>query len=304
VPLFGSHVSSAGGLSLAVARARALGCDAFQVFTRNANRWRAAPLEAAQVRAFREALDRAPLGPVVSHGSYLVNLAAPEGSLRTSSLDALGDEIDRAEALGLRGVVVHPGSSGEESCDVALERIGAAIRTLLAARRRGRTMILLEQTAGQGRCVGHRFEHLARLIELADGSPRVGVCLDTCHLLAAGYDIATPEGYRRTFAAFSRLVGFDRLQVVHANDSKRPCGSRVDRHAHIGDGYVGLEAFGRLVNDRRLARLPLLLETEKLPVRRPTDVAPDPLDAMNLARLRSLVRAASGRAGRPLERPS
>jgi deoxyribonuclease-4 len=294
VPLFGSHVSVAGGLPLAVARAQALGCESFQVFTRNANQWRAAPLDPTRVRAFRAALEPSGLGPVVSHGTYLMNLAAPDGALREQSLGALADEVDRAEALGLLGVVVHPGTCrGDDAEEVALERIAAGVRSVLRGRRGGRTMVLLEGTAGQGRCVGYRFEHLARLLELVDGSLRVGVCLDTCHLLAAGYDLATPRGYAQTWAAFERLVGLDRLRVIHANDSKRPRGSRVDRHAHIGDGFVGLEGFRRLVNDRRLARLPMLLETEKLPVRRPADVAADPLDVMNLARLRGLVRRRS-----------
>jgi deoxyribonuclease-4 len=289
MPLFGAHVSVAGGPELAVARAAALGCEAFQIFARNANQWSPPPLDPTRVRRFRRALDRCALGPVVSHASYLVNLGAPEGLLRERSMAAMADELDRAEALGLLGVVFHPGTCCGEPDAIALERIAAAMRGLLQARPRRRTMLLVEQTAGQGQSVGYSFHHLARLLALADGSPRIGVCLDTCHLLAAGYDLATPEGYLRTFREFQKLVGFDRLRVVHVNDSKRPCGSRVDRHAHIGDGFIGLQGFRQLVNDRRFARIPLLIETEKQPLARPTDIAPDPLDAMNLARLRSLL---------------
>jgi deoxyribonuclease-4 len=289
VPLLGAHVSVAGGLRLAVARARALECAAFQIFSRNANRWVVPPLDPAAARVFRDDVDRAGLGPVVSHASYLINLAAPPGPLRDQSLEAMTDELRRAEVLGLLGVVVHPGSAGTASEGLGLERIGDALRRLLRARAGGRTMILVEHTAGQGRSLGYRFEQLARLIDLANGSRRVGVCLDTCHLLAAGYDISTEPGYRQTLAAFDRQVGFERLRVFHLNDSKKPCGSRVDRHANIGEGYVGTEGFRRLVNDRRFARLPMLLETEKLPGRRSSDITPDPFDAMNLARLRALL---------------
>jgi deoxyribonuclease-4 len=166
MPLLGSHVSVAGGLALAVARAQALGCDAFQIFSRNANQWVPPPLDPMRVRAFREAVDGAGLAPIVSHGSYLVNLAAPEGPLRTQSMGAVADELDRAEALGLLGVVLHPGCCGTQSEEIGLEQIGAALRGLLKVRPRRRVMILLEHTAGQGSSVGHRFEHLARLLYL------------------------------------------------------------------------------------------------------------------------------------------
>jgi deoxyribonuclease-4 len=294
MPLLGTHVSVAGGLPLAVARAEALGCAAFQIFSRNANRWAAPPLDPVGVHAFRTARDRCEMATAVSHGSYLVNLAAPAGSLRDQSVAALADELARAETLGLLGVVLHPGSGGEAPEEIALERAGDALRTVLKSTTRSPTMILLEHTAGQGRSVGHRFEHLAALIGSVDGSPRVGVCLDTCHLLAAGYDIATANGYRRTFDDFDRMVGLDRLRVFHVNDSKKPCGSRVDRHAHIGEGHVGIDGFARLLNDRRFERLPMLLETKKNPLRRARDTAPDALDRMNMDRLRGLVSQGCG----------
>jgi deoxyribonuclease-4 len=167
--------------------------------------------------------------------------------------------------------------------------VAAALREVFRVRPRWKTMVILEHTAGQGRTIGHRFEHLAAILEHLDGSPRVGVCLDTCHLVASGYDIVSVDGYASTFAQFDRLVGFDRLRVVHANDSKRPCGSRVDRHEHIGRGCLGLEPFRRILHDHRFAGRPLLIETEKSVVAtRPNAVAIDPLDAANLDTLRRL----------------
>jgi len=303
MPRFGCHVSVAGGVSLAVERARYTGCDAFQVFTRNASQWAPKALDPAEVRAFRERLDASGLGPVVSHGSYLVNLASTDAALRARSSEAFGDELDRAEALGLDGVVLHPGARGTATEAAALERVARALGTLLRARRQGRTLVLLENTAGQGTTLGHRFEQLARIVELLDGSPRVGLCIDTCHLLAAGYDISTPGGYRETFAALDRLLGADRVRAFHVNDSKAPCGARVDRHAHVGQGHVGLDGFRRLVNDRRFAALPMLLETPKQHARGTTPAEPDACDRHNLSVLRSLVRKRGSAAGLPRRKP-
>jgi deoxyribonuclease-4 len=191
---------------------------------------------------------------------------------------------------------MHPGTCTAGTEDDALRLIAEAIRAAFEARPRRRTMVLLEHTAGQGRTLGHRFEHLAAIIGHLDGSLRVGVCLDTCHLVASGYDIVTEAGYRDTFAAFERLVGLDRLKVFHGNDSKKPCGSRVDRHEHIGDGCLGLEPFRRLLNDERFAGLPILIETEKSKgSERAGAIIEDPLDARNLATLRRLRR--EGRLG-------
>lgn len=291
MPRFGTHASSAGGVALAVARAYALGCKSVQVFTRNPNQWRAPALSAGAVSSFRAAREYADLRPAVSHASYLINLASATDPLRTLSFEALADELDRAEQLGLEGVVLHPGtrSAGQSEAD-ALDRIAAAVSRLFASRRRHRVRLLFEHTAGQGGSVGCTFEQLEGLLDRLGGSPHVGICLDTCHLLAAGYDIAIRSGYRLTFRHFDRVVGLDRLAIFHVNDSKRPCGSHVDRHAHIGEGFLGLEPFRWLVNDRRFRTLPMVLETEKRPVRTPTSVVADPLDAINLSRLRSLVR--------------
>src|SRR5438132_4705336 len=259
----GAHMSVAGGVSKAVDRAVVHGCEALQIFTKNANQWRGKPLDPAEVRAFRRRVDETGITPVVSHASYLINLATTFPLLREQSIAALVDEIDRAEALGLLGVVIHPGTCTAGPDDEALRLIADAIRVAFKARPRGETMVLLEHTAGQGRTLGHRFEHLATVITHLRGSRRVGVCLDTCHLVASGYDIATEAGYRDTFEQFDRIVGIDRLKVFHGNDSKRPCGSRVDRHEHIGEGCLGPEPFRRLLHDSRVAGLPILIEPEK-----------------------------------------
>ncbi len=285
----GAHMSVAGGISKAVDRAAAHGCEALQIFTKNANRWLGNPLEPSEVRRFRARIDETTIGPVVSHASYLINLATTFEALRRQSIDAFIDELDRAEALGLLGVVIHPGTCTAGTEEEGLRLIADAIRTALAARPGSQTLVLLEHTAGQGRTLGYRFEHLAAIIDHLDGSPRVGVCLDTCHLVASGYDIVTECGYRETFDAFDRQVGIGRLRVFHANDSKKPCASRVDRHEHIGRGCLGEEPFRRLLHDPRFSGLPLLIETEKSPEgARASSVALDPLDVQNLTTLRRL----------------
>ena len=285
-------MSIAGGLPRAVDRAEASRCEALQIFTKSAGQWRARELPPAEIARFRERVEETGIRPVVAHNSYLINLAATAPALRAQSIAALGEELDRAEALGLDGLVMHPGSYTNGTEEDGLQLIGEALSQLLAARPRARTKVLLEHTAGQGTNLGHRFEHLATIIERLDGSSRVGVCLDTCHLLTAGYDLCTERGYVDTFREFDRTVGLDRIKVFHLNDSKKPCGSRVDRHEHIGKGCLGLEPFRRLLNDPRFSRLPMLLETPKLETAesmRRNDA--DPWDARNLRTLRKLIRA-------------
>jgi deoxyribonuclease-4 len=290
----GAHMSAAGGVSRAVERALAHGCEALQLFTKNGNQWAGKPLDPGDVRTFRERVDETGLQPVVSHASYLINLATTVPELRARSLAAFLDEMDRAEALGLLGVVIHPGTCTAGTEEDGLRLIAEGIDATLKARPRGRSMVLLEHTAGQGRTLGYRVEHLATILEHLDGSPRVGVCLDTCHLLASGYDIASDTGYADTFARFDRLVGMDRLKVLHGNDSKKACGSRVDRHEHIGDGFVGLDAFLRLFGDRRFDGRAILLETAKSAGHdKPGAITIDPLDARNLDTLRRLRASAA-----------
>jgi deoxyribonuclease-4 len=282
-------MSVAGGVANAVDRAVVHGCESLQIFSKNANRWVGPPLDKADVRRFRTRLEETGITPAVSHASYLINLASTNPTLRAQSLEALADELDRAHTLGLLGVVLHPGTCTSGTEEEALTLIADAIRSVFAKHPRRPTMVLLEHTAGQGRTVGYRFEHLAAIIERLDHSPRVGVCLDTCHLIASGYDIVSEAGYRTTFDQFERLVGLKRLKVFHGNDSKRPCASRVDRHEHIGQGCLGLEPFRRLMHDPRFDGLPILIETEKSEgLQKPAVIAADPLDLKNLETLRRL----------------
>jgi deoxyribonuclease-4 len=285
----GAHMSIAGGVSKAVDRAVAHDCEALQIFAKNATQWRGAPLDAAEVRAFRRRIDETGIRPVVSHASYLINLATTFPVLREQSIAAFIDELDRAHTLGLLGVVIHPGTCTAGTEDDALRLIADAIRQAFRARPRRRTMVILEHTAGQGRTLGHQFEHLAAIIGHLHGSARVGVCLDTCHLIASGYDIVSERGYQETFAAFQGVVGLERLKVFHANDSKKPCGSRVDRHEHIGRGCLGEGPFRRILHDARFAGLPMLIETEKSArTTKAGTIETDPFDVKNLETLRRL----------------
>ena len=255
-------MSIAGGLPRAVDRAVLHGCEALQIFTKSCGQWRARPIPADEARTFRSRVEQSGIRPAVAHASYLINLGASAEPLRSQSIAALIEELDRAELLGLHEV--------------------------LRRRRRGTARILLEHTAGQGTSLGWRFEHLRAVLDQTDAHPRIGVCLDTCHLVAAGYGVHTAAGVERCLAEFDRLIGFGRLHVVHANDSKRPRGSRVDRHTHIGEGAVGLEGFRAFVNHKRLRGLPMLLETPKA-IDKGTTVRLDEYDARNLAVLRGLL---------------
>jgi deoxyribonuclease IV len=291
MPRLGAHLSIAGGLPRAVDRAEASGCAALQIFTKSAGQWRARPLPPEEIALFRRRVRQTRIRPVVAHNSYLINLAAADPALRARSVHSLCEELDRAEALGLDGLVMHPGSFTSGTERDGLRLIAEGLARIFDARPDARTRILLEHTAGQGSNLGHRFEHLAEIIGRLHGSRRIGVCLDTCHLIAAGYDIRSEQGYEDTFRQFGRIVGFSRLKVFHFNDSKKPCGSRVDRHEHIGKGCLGLAPFRRILNDARFAKLPMLLETPKVDTpetRRASDV--DPWDKMNLDVLRGLLQ--------------
>jgi deoxyribonuclease-4 len=286
----GAHMSAAGGVVRAAERALLHGCEALQLFTKNNARWAGKPIDTDDAKHFCAVIDRSGIRPAVSHASYLINLAAPPGLLRERSIDALVDEMQRAGLLLLDAVVIHPGvASRDMSDDEALALVAMAVRAAFA-RAPSKVRLLLEHTAGQGRSIGHTFPHLATIIEQLDGSDRIGVCLDTCHLLAAGYDISSEAGHTSVFAEFERTIGLGRLQLLHANDSKRPLGSRVDRHEHIGRGHVGAEAFRRLLHDARLAHLAMVIETMKTPglCDQAKAAALDPLDVMNLGTLRRL----------------
>ncbi|MEO8213664.1 MAG: deoxyribonuclease IV [Myxococcales bacterium] len=281
--LLGAHQSVAGGAYHAVQRGRDDGCEAIQIFARPSAQWRSTPLVTEEVSMFRS--EHAAVGwPVLSHASYLINISAVDPVILKKSRDALEEEMTRAEELGLQYVVLHPGAHlgcGEEGGAAA----AAASLSELYDRTRGMAVkLLLEITAGQGSCLGCRFEQVEAMLSQTRGGHTMGVCFDTCHAHAAGYDLSTEEGYDKTFAAFDRILGLDRLLAFHLNDSKTPAGSRVDRHEEIGDGYLGLLPFWRLVNDRRFDERPAVLETPP---------GPDKLPSFkrNLQRLRALIGA-------------
>lgn len=263
--LLGAHMSIAGGLDKAVARGVGVGCTALQVFTKNASQWRAKPLADEDIARFKEAVQSSPIGAeaVVAHDSYLINLGSPDADRWRQSVEAFTDELRRCDQLGIPYLVAHPGAHMGAGEDTGLARVAEGLIAALAQTERA--MVLLETTAGQGTYLGHRFAHLGRLLELVPDplNARLGVCFDTCHAFVAGYDLGTPEGYAATWDEFAREVGFDRLKALHLNDAKKPLGSRVDRHEHLGKGQIGREGFRLLMNDPRLAGKPLLLETPK-----------------------------------------
>jgi deoxyribonuclease-4 len=258
----GAHVSAAGGVENAPLQAQKIGARAFALFTKNQKQWQARPLGAENIAAFKKNLAAAAIAPrhVLPHDSYLINLGHPDGEKRARSVSALLDEARRTEQLGLPFLNFHPGSHlgmlAEEKC---LEIIAEGMKRVL-----GETEsvgLIVEATSGQGNNVGYRFEHLARILDLVDLPDRSGVCLDTCHIFAAGYDLRTPEAYEATMGRFDRVVGRSRLRSAHLNDAKAELGSRKDRHESIGKGKLGIEAFRLLMNDPRFDDLPLILET-------------------------------------------
>jgi deoxyribonuclease-4 len=278
---FGAHMSISGGLYKAFGHGERVGCDTIQIFSKNQQQWRAKPLGEQDITLFRAEQQRTGIEPLVVHASYLINLAASSDELWEKSIAAFAEELERCAALEIPYLVIHPGAHTGSGEAAGLRRDADALNRLLDAGIGGDVLVLLETTAGQGSCLGQRFEHLARLIELVGHDERLGVCADTCHMLAAGYDIRTPEACAATFDEFDRLVGIERIKAFHLNDSQKDLGSRVDRHTHIGAGYVGLEGFRAIVNDRRFADLPMILETPKS-----EDLAED---IENLAKLRGLV---------------
>jgi deoxyribonuclease-4 len=282
----GAHMSIAGGLHLALERGQALGCFAVQIFLKNQRQWAARPLGDAEARTFRAARRATGNPAAFAHASYLINLASPDPVAWRQAIEAFTDELERAEALGLTCVVIHPGSHLGAGVDAGLDRVAAAAREALRRTRGYRVCIALENTAGGGGGLGRSFAELGALVDRLDGASRVGVCLDTCHLFAAGYDVRTPAGYRAAMAECVSAVGLERVLAFHLNDARAPLGSGLDRHEHIGRGFLGLAPFRCLLNDRRFQRVPKVLETPKEPEPR--------ADLRNLAALRRL-RSVSGR---------
>lgn len=263
-PLLGAHVSIAGGLPKAIERGEDLACDALQIFVKNASQWRGRPLDDEEAAAFREAHGGSGIGPVVAHASYLINLAAADDTILERSRAALADELERCARLGVEGLIVHPGAhlgAGEEA---GIERAGASLDAVferVAPPDGAGPRILLENTAGQGTVLGFRNRHLAAIRGASRHPERLGYCLDTCHAFAAGYAIHEPAGFDEWAAEVAEVLGWERVGALHLNDSKQPFGSRKDRHANVGQGEMGTEAFARLLADRRSAGRPMVVET-------------------------------------------
>jgi deoxyribonuclease IV len=279
--LLGAHMSIAGGTFLAIERAAQVGCTVLQIFVKNNNRWQGRSLSAEEAEEFKRRRSCSRLARIVAHDCYLINLASPQEALWSRSITALAEEMERCARLGVDLLVVHPGCHSGAGEIAGVRRVAQALDQVFDQTAGGGVRIALETTAGQGTSLGYRFQQLRDILDASRESHRLDVCLDTCHLFAAGYDLRDPESYERTMESFSEAVGFSRLAVLHLNDSKRPFGSRVDRHEHIGKGQIGTAGFACIMNDRRLAAVPKLIETPKGKTLRE--------DRRNLRLLRSLV---------------
>ena len=280
--LIGSHLSIAGGLQNALLRASQYHFNTCAIFVRNQRRWKAPQLTDEQVELFRQTRKDLGFGPVVAHGSYLVNLAGLR-PVRLKSLKAFAEELDRCGQLGIEYLVIHPGSRPDKQ--KGIRKIADAINETLAACSHSQPKVLLETTAGAGNGIGSSFAELAEIISLIDRKKRVGICLDTCHIFAAGYDIRTPEAYADTMKQFDETIGLEKLLAIHLNDSRGELGSHLDRHAHIGEGTIGLGGFANFINDAAIAEVPMILETPK-----GLDDAGQDYDWLNAHSLKSLVK--------------
>jgi deoxyribonuclease-4 len=276
--LIGAHLSTKGGLQTVFERASAIDASAVALFAKNSNQWKGKELTDADCATFASMRT---VGPMLTHASYLINLATTNEEFHRKSIAGMIDELDRAERLGIHAVVLHPGAHMGAGSNAAIDQIARSFDVIHAAIPNHRVVTLLETSAGQGSCVGCTFEELGQMLARVDDRQRLGICFDTCHVFAAGYDIRTRDGYARTVDEMERHVGLDNVGAFHLNDSKKPLGSRVDRHEHIGDGEIGLQAFRFLLNDARFAKIPKVIETPK-PVENESD-------RRNLATLRGLI---------------
>ncbi|MBT4100340.1 MAG: deoxyribonuclease IV [Gemmatimonadetes bacterium] len=282
--IFGAHESIAGGVDLALDRGQRATCDAIQIFNKSNSQWKARPLDADQVERYFAAIEATQISVACSHASYLINLASPDRSLNEKSQRAFRTETERCNLLSIPNLVFHPGSHVGSGADAGMKRIARNMNRVLDQVTDNSVTLCLEATAGTGDNLGRTFEELAQIIDLIDDTEHVGVCLDTCHIFAAGYGLRDEGEYKQTMKEFGSVVGFDKLRIVHVNDSKTEQGSHRDRHEHIGEGCIGLDGFHHLVNDRRLRKVPLILETPKS-----NDLSED---VTNLKLLRSLMRKA------------
>ena len=261
--LLGAHTSTSGGVSKAVERAEKLGFTAMQIFTKNNNRWLAKPLDEKEICKFKLSLEHSNIKIVVAHDSYLINLCATNLVLLEKSRVAFIDELTRCEELGVAYLNFHPGSHTGRGEDEGLKVIAESINIAHDKTIDFNVSSMLEITAGQGTALGYKFEHIAKIIELVEHKERMSVCIDTAHLFAAGYDFRTRETYYKTMQDFDRIIGLNKLKCFHMNDSKKELGSRVDRHEHIGNGFIGIEGFKHIMNDEKLLSIPKILETPK-----------------------------------------
>jgi deoxyribonuclease IV len=280
--LLGAHMSIAGGVHAAVDRALSIGCTALQVFTKNSTQWNAKPLSDEDIESYKTKIADARIVPVVSHDSYLINLSAVDQNLLKKSRKMFVEEIRRCAQLGIPLLNFHPGAHCGAGAEEGIKKIIKSLNIAHAETKGCGVMSVVETTAGQGTSLGRSFEEIAAIVNGVEETSRMAVCIDTCHVFAAGYDISTEEGYRKTFEEFDAIVGFDRLAAFHINDSKKGLASHVDRHEHIGKGAIGIEGFRLLMNDRRFDAIPKILETPKS-----EDLHED---VENMKLLRSLVR--------------
>jgi deoxyribonuclease-4 len=280
--IFGAHESIAGGVYNAITRGQEATCDAIQIFNKSNNQWRAKKLVTDEIDQYLAAIEETGVTVACSHSSYLINIGSPDDALQTKSRNSLQEETERCNMLKVPNLVFHPGShvgSGEEP---GMDRIAENTNKVLAEIPDNTVTLCLETTAGQGSNLGYTFEQIAYMLDRVDDKDHVGVCLDTCHIFAAGYAITDPKDYKKTIKAFDEIIGMDNLKIVHTNDSKTEFGSKKDRHEHIGEGLIGIQAFENFVNDKRFKDIPFILETPK------GDDLTD--DVENLAKLRSLVK--------------
>ncbi len=262
--LMGAHFSIAKGLHKAITEADSYNCNALQIFTKNASTWKEKFLTENQINDFLKTKQKTGIDRIISHTSYLINIAGPDKKKSAMSCEALKQEIIRCGQLEIPYVVLHPGAHMGEGEEKGIQRIANNVNRIFVATNGIATRLLLETTAGQGSSIGHTFEQLDSIIKKVEDKSRIGICLDTCHIFAAGYDISNKKGYEHTIKAFDDIIGLNNLFVIHLNDTKKACNTRVDRHEHIGDGCIGLDAFKHIINDSRLKDIPKILETPKL----------------------------------------
>jgi deoxyribonuclease-4 len=281
--IIGAHESIAGGVFNAIERGKKATCDTIQMFNKSNNQWRAKTISDDELEKYFKAIDETGVTVSTSHTSYLINIASPNPELNEKSFLALKEEMERCQMLKIPNLVMHPGSHVGTGEEVGMDEISANLVRLFNELDENQDVtLLLEATAGQGSNLGYKFEQLAYMIDKAGSHDKLGVCLDTCHIFAAGYPISDPKDYKKTMKQFDDIIGLDRLRIIHMNDSKKEFGSKRDRHEHIGEGFIGLDAFANFVNDKRLAKVPMILETPK----------DDELveDIENLKRLRNLIK--------------